>query len=612
MSLLQPTVQPPIDVLREVLASGVIGRLALGPPRPVQVYCMHGAVLAALAPDDGEWMVRRLVNNGALTARQGEAFARSVEQGRSAEDLLLGHVPDRLFHQLLRSRFEENLLPLFSTTASCQFTPMDALFVRNIQVHHDTGPLLATLARRASRIASLSTRTETLTLRPGPSMPGSQTEARLRDLCDPARPLRDLLDQSPSEPGVTLETLQSMLEAGCLVSDEGLRSPTSAPHRPSRSVAQNFAVEDLFSLEEPPAAPTRRRVPAPEPSSTEPSSTEDLVAAVEALDEPWSLHGGEVVSLMPVEALRPPVGPEPASHGPEELPTDEVPRPADDGERDLQETTSLDASPGHRPDAGTHGEAPVVLSSEPAPVTTDTTDLSDEEAALFGVGLEEAPAAAAFYGDPSDDGSADDLSMFADQDDYRGGGQGQFTLGSELLDVVDLRESSLLQQRALVDETEDQGEDQDEVLEAFGAEDTELTEADKVVSLRFGAPRLRDDELYNKLEVCNDVLAAVARSLERCQPGSGLNAIQLLLDGTPSSFAGLFNGLQVCSDGTFDLDEAASNLERRPDAQRRTLLSRGSMDLVERALSVAAESLGDADMETLLTDIAGYQQRMRS
>ncbi len=199
--------------------------------------------------------------------------------------------------------------------------------------------------------------------------------------------------------------------------------------------------------------------------------------------------------------------------------------------------------------------------------------------------------------------------MFEDQDSYRGGGQGQFSLGSELLDVVDLSGSALQQQRVLRDEGD---EGSAEVLEAFGAEDTELTEADKVVNLRFGAPRLGDEELYNKLEVCNDVLAAVARSLERSRAGSGPSSVQLLLDATPSSFAGLFAGLQVRNDGTFDLDVAAQNLGRRPDAQRRTLLSRGSMDLVERALSVAADSLSDTAMEGLLTDIAGYQQRMRS
>ena len=36
------------------------------------------------------------------------------------------------------------------------------------------------------------------------------------------------------------------------------------------------------------------------------------------------------------------------------------------------------------------------------------------------------------------------------------------------------------------------------------------------------------------------------------------------------------------------------------------------MDLVERALSFAAENLSDGAIKGLLTDIAGYQQRMRS
>ena len=614
MSLLQPTVQPPIDVLREVLASGVVGRLALGPPRPVQIYCMHGAVMAAHAPDDGTWVVRRLVNHGALTARQGEAFVRSVEQGRSPEDLLLGHVPDRLFHQVLRARFEENLLPLFQTDASCQFSPMDALFVRNIQVGHDTAVLLTTLARRAERTAALSARADTLTLRPGPSMPASRQEARLRDLCEPSRTLASLLVHSPTEPGVTLEQVQTLLETGTLVSEEGLSAPAPPPPRPirpQRTPARDYGVEDLFSLDETPspapAAPSRAREPEDAaPSHREPEPTPPPAPGA-GLDESWSLQGGEVVSLMPVEVL-PPAASGPAARDTETPTASDAPAQEDDPTEDVAPDPEAGGGAALSDDEAARFES----SLQPAPAAAAFfAEQEDDSDALFEVGLDDAPAAAAFYEDQTEEDASDDLSMFADQDDYRGGGQGQFTLGTELLDVVDLSESGLHQQRALAHEG-DNDDEPEEVLEAFGAEDTELTEDDKVVSLRFGAPRLGDEELYNKLEVCNDVLAAVARSLERSRAGSGLSAVQLLLDATPSSFAGLFAGLKVRSDGTFDLDAAAENLGRRPDAQRRTLLSRGSMDLVERALSFAAENLSDGAMEGLLTDIAGYQQRMRS
>lgn len=617
MSLLQPTVQPPIDVLREVLASSVVGRLALGPPRPVQIYCMHGAVMAAHAPDDGTWVVRRLVNHGALTARQGEAFVRSVEQGRSPEDLLLGHVPDRLFHQVLRARFEENLLPLFQTDASCQFSPMDALFVRNIQVHHDTAVLLTTVARRAERTAALSARADTLTLRPGPSMPASRQEARLRDLCEPSRTLASLLVHSPTEPGVTLEQVQTLLETGTLVSEEGISAPAPPPPRPirpQRRPARDYGVEDLFSLDETPspapAVPPRATEPEDAaPPHREPEPTPPPAPGA-GLDESWSLQGGEVVSLMPVEVL-PPAASEPAARD-TETPTAPDAPDAPAQEDDPTEDVSPDPEAGGRAALSDDEAARFESSLQPAPAAAAFfAEQEDDGDALFEVGLDDAPAAAAFYEDQTEEDASDDLSMFADQDDYRGGGQGQFTLGTELLDVVDLSESGLHQQRALAQEG-DSDDEPEEVLEAFGAEDTELTEDDKVVSLRFGAPRLGDEELYNKLEVCNDVLAAVARSLERSRAGSGLSAVQLLLDATPSSFAGLFAGLKVRSDGTFDLDAAAENLGRRPDAQRRTLLSRGSMDLVERALSFAAENLSDGAMEGLLTDIAGYQQRMRS
>ncbi len=405
MSLLQPTIQPPIDVLREVLASGVTGRLALGPPRPVQIYCMHGAVMAAHAPDDGTAVVRRLVNHGALTARQGEAFVRSVEQGRSPEDLLLGHVPDRLFHEVVQARFEENLLPLFQADASCQFSAMDALFVRNIQIGHDTGVLLTTLARRAAYIAPLAARFETLTLRPGPSMPASRQEARLRDLCDPSCTLASLLAHSPTEPGRTLEIVQSLLTSGTLVSEKGLAAPPAPasprPTRPQRLVSDDFAVEDLFRLDEEPQAPHAEgpsRPPAPAPPASAPAPQPDP-ASDNRVEESQSLQGGEAVSLQPVEARqtsRPPpphaetLG-KPEADSEEESPTEDLPprRPTDRSQH-------AGPTPGIPPTAPATTPTPV-SGAEPGEPAGSEGPLSDEEAALFAGTLKPAPAAAAFF-----------------------------------------------------------------------------------------------------------------------------------------------------------------------------------------------------------------------
>jgi hypothetical protein len=53
-----------------------------------------------------------------------------------------------------------------------------------------------------------------------------------------------------------------------------------------------------------------------------------------------------------------------------------------------------------------------------------------------------------------------------------------------------------------------------------------------------------------------------------------------------------------------------NNLQRRPEAQRRKLVSRGLADLIDRALARGAEGLDDAHLDQMLTRVAGYRERL--
>ena len=222
---------------------------------------MQGQILAAHGPDDGPWVVRRLVNTGALTERQGKAFIRRLTRGTPFDELILGHVPDSLLETLLAGRFRQNLLDFLSTPPPIQFQPMDTLFVPNLQPGHDTRALLTAIVRLRERIGPLMRHRGPLTLRPGPSMPASRDEARLVDLCDPPLALRDLLTFSPFETGETLDHVMRLLESGALVSDEGIRLGQTRGHGPTA----DYAVEELFSLDvdSPPSAAGHPAPPIP-------------------------------------------------------------------------------------------------------------------------------------------------------------------------------------------------------------------------------------------------------------------------------------------------------------------------------------------------------------
>ena len=75
------TARSTVDTLRDYLAKGVTGCLRIGgqDQAPWQVFLMQGEILAAHGPDDGAWLIRRLVNNGALSARQGQQLLEALQ-----------------------------------------------------------------------------------------------------------------------------------------------------------------------------------------------------------------------------------------------------------------------------------------------------------------------------------------------------------------------------------------------------------------------------------------------------------------------------------------------------------------------------------------------------
>src|SRR5262245_51827080 len=78
-----------IQALQECLSRGLTGCLSNRNAAAYRVYVMQGDILAAHGPDDGIWIVRRLVNNGAITEGQGRQVIFYLGQGYRLEELLL-------------------------------------------------------------------------------------------------------------------------------------------------------------------------------------------------------------------------------------------------------------------------------------------------------------------------------------------------------------------------------------------------------------------------------------------------------------------------------------------------------------------------------------------
>lgn len=195
----------------------------------------------------------------------------------------------------------------------------------------------------------------------------------------------------------------------------------------------------------------------------------------------------------------------------------------------------------------------------------------------------------------------EEMSLF-EVDRGGGRGSGEFSTDKELLDVVDLGGTPKPEP---VDASRHDGPVEMPDVESAGPD--ALAGA---VTLNFAGPRLHDEEARRKVDVANEVLGTVARALDDVHGlGLGRARLQLLVEGTPGPFAPLFKKVEVDETGHLPVADVLRNLRKRPASEHRRLLNRGLNDLIERALSLADESLDGDQIEALLERIAGFQQR---
>jgi hypothetical protein len=185
------------------------------------------------------------------------------------------------------------------------------------------------------------------------------------------------------------------------------------------------------------------------------------------------------------------------------------------------------------------------------------------------------------------------LDAFGDYDTSRG--DGSF---SGVRDRIDL-----LEDVPMAEEAPDS-----ELLDMPEAEPAALVGA---VSLNFSGPRLADEDARAKIEVVNEVLHTVRAAIDHLNGGGGGHArIQLIVDGSSGPFAALFGGIELQVDGRLPVEPVLKNLRKRPVTEHRPLLQRASIDIIERALSLASEDLDEAQMDEVLVKVVGYQQRL--
>jgi hypothetical protein len=191
----------------------------------------------------------------------------------------------------------------------------------------------------------------------------------------------------------------------------------------------------------------------------------------------------------------------------------------------------------------------------------------------------------AWLADAEEATGADDLDFFSDHDTNRGAdGDGRFKTDTHHLDKVEVGTLSGEHARGTPAEAPHAG---------------------------FGAPVLSEADARQKIRVANDVLSAVSAAFDIAEGmGRGRAVLQLLVDGGPSQFAPLLQDLVVSEHGALPAAGVLSNLAERPPTEHRRLLNDSLVDLIDRALSSAADELPEEQLDDVLSAIAGYRQRL--
>ena len=184
--------------------------------------------------------------------------------------------------------------------------------------------------------------------------------------------------------------------------------------------------------------------------------------------------------------------------------------------------------------------------------------------------------------DNGDHISEEDLAFFEDHEHDRGAGEGGFSTEMHNLDRVDV-----------------------------GGEEHEVLEADEAPSAKFSAPVLSEHDALEKIEVANDVLRRVTTAFDAASGhGRGRSQIQLLVDGAPSKYTALLHDLTITEAGELPAEDLLDNLAGRPPSEHRQLINSALKNVIERALSSAADDLPEDSFDDVYESVAGYNKRL--
>ncbi len=558
--------------LLHLLNDKATGRLEVGAGgSTLSIYVLHGEVVAAVSADDERQLLHLLRLRSDLPDKTLTALEATQDTGQSVFGDLLMANPDSL-DELLGHRFRQNLCDYVASLEKPTYAPQKGVFVDNIQMGHESRPLVEACCAFATKAQRIDP--DLLLLR-GKSKPRTHASRIVASL---------LSDEPQSVYALSLRIPLEPTTARCLLVDlvtEGVaRVPGAAHLEPEPEVAP----EPLPEVEpEPLPGPEPLPEPAPPMESIHRPTPTTLIPGDD------DLESEDGVVEMVDDGLSEPEAPK-STGALDDHPPDDA--GFDEKEIEPEHDVGLEHGIGPEHGTGTENVGPEHdIETEHDTGTEDHVGPEDNEVDDFDAIADEptdgegAPRSLAAWLADATHVDEDELDIFSDHDHDRGAtAEGAFSTETHNLDKIDVTNF-----------------DEDEFLEAEEAPSAP----------RFSAPVLGEEAAEAKIDVASDMLRRIVAAFDSADgSGAGQAAMQLLIDGAPPKFVPLLTGLKIGDDGGLSTGRVLANVYERPATEHRKLLNDGLLNLMERALSKAADELPDDLFDALYEGVAGYKQRL--
>ena len=215
------------QALTEHLSGGEIGCLKLeNNSSQITVYVMYGGIVGALSAQDDVQLVRRLRLASHLNDAQVRVLSTVMKADKPLLNFLFEMLSEETLHQFLYEQFLENIATFLSSTSKCSYEKLQAVFIDNLQMGHNTDFVLEHCSKLAESAASIEL---DIQLACAKTQGCLESDLTILELFGKGQKLSNIIDKVPMGPLATRAQISELIHRGFLVHTLMNHAPDEMP-----------------------------------------------------------------------------------------------------------------------------------------------------------------------------------------------------------------------------------------------------------------------------------------------------------------------------------------------------------------------------------------------